>query len=981
MSDTSLVFNLVARDRTSGELSAMGQRFSAAATTIGAGFAAGLGAGVYTGLDMDATADKLVAQLGLDPAQSQKMGTVAGGLYADAYGDSLETVNIAVGAVATSIKGMTDASASDLEAASEKALNFAKAFDTDVAQSVTYAGTLINARLAGDATEAFDLMTRASQRVPAALRENVLEAADEYGQFFSTLGYSGEQAFGLLVDASAKGQYGIDKAGDAIKEFTILSTDMSTGSQAAYKAIGLDARTMANSILAGGTTAQTATQKIIDGILKIKDPASQASTALALFGTPLEDMNVRDIPAFLKSLKGGSTAMDGFAGSSSKLGETLNGNAAHSLEAFKRSVMLAFADAGGAVASFAMDHKGLTSGLAYTLAGLAVVVLTVAAAQRVYATYTAISTAATNLMNSSTYRAIAGWGRMMAVGLMAYARIAGAAIASAAATAGAWIGSALASIGTWVMAVVRAGITAAAQFAMMAGRAVIWAVTMAAQWLIAMGPIGWVIAAVIGLVALVIANWDTIKAWSGKIWDWIWAKVQGAVRSVLAGVAWLAAIPGKVADWFGRAKEWAIRKLAEMVVWMRGLPGRIGSAVGNLAGLLVDKGKDVARGLWQGIKSMGGWLKDQLMSFARNMVPGPIAKALGIASPSKVTTEQGRWIARGLVVGLMGSAKQVAASAGHLAGIVRSALAPGRGQRAALARIDLGEAALTRLATREVALAARLKAATKSLADQVKARAALAATVRKGVLDAANVTQNVEGPVSASSIWANLTQRLAQARQFAAQLATLRAKGIRSDLIAQVAQAGVEQGSAAATALAAASRSEVQQINRTQADLVAAAGKAGAVAGDAMYGAGIQAARGLVQGLRAQQAAIERQMLTIARTMQSAIKRALGIASPSRVMAALGQWIPAGLMQGIDAGRPELTRTMGALVDAPPAAAALASGRQLAPAAAPLTRGGMAGGVVVVRLETTGADSAVRTLLQKIVRVEGRGSVQVAFGQ
>jgi hypothetical protein len=46
---------------------------------------------------------------------------------------------------------------------------------------------------------------------------------------------------------------------------------------------------------------------------------------------------------------------------------------------------------------------------------------------------------------------------------------------------------------------------------------------------------------------------------------------------------------------------------------------------------------------------------------------------------------------------------------------------------------------------------------------------------------------------------------------------------------------------------------------------------------------------------------------------------------------------------------------------------------------APLTRGG-AGGAVTVRFDFTGADAEFKRAIRKIVRVDGRGDVQVAFG-
>ncbi|MFG3349495.1 hypothetical protein ACGF1Z_31110 [Streptomyces sp. NPDC048018] len=401
--------------------------------------------------------------------------------------------------------------------------------------------------------------------------------------------------------------------------------------------------------------------------------------------------------------------------------------------------------------------------------------------------------------------------------------------------------------------------------------------------------------------------------------------IRTIVVPALQAVA--ALLRGDFSGAFAAAKTMVKGVLDSIVRWFVDLPPRIVRALGNLGTLLYSKGVDIVRGLWRGIQSMGGWLSSQVSGWVKSVVPGPIASAMGIHSPSKVTAAQGRWIARGLIEGLTGTSKQVRSASQRLADIVEGALS-GRRRRAALARIDTGTAGLSRLAARETALAARLKAANKSLQDQIKARDALSATVRKGVLDAADITKDADQRgVTATTIWANLSMRLEQARRFAAQLAQLRAKGLRADLIAQVAQAGVEQGAAAAAALAAASKGEIQQINSVQGQLVTAAGQAGNVAGQAMYGAGIQAAQGLVKGLQREQSAIERQMLIIAKAMQSAIKKALGIRSPSRVMAAVGQWIPAGLVQGIESGRSAVDASMAGLVTLPrPALAGVGAG-------------------------------------------------------
>lgn len=320
-------------------------------------------------LNIDAASDKLAAQLDLTAEESERIGGVAGDLYADAYGDSIEQVNQATGAVVSSIEGMRSASDEALSGMTAHALDFAATFDIDVQRAVGSAGVLIKSGLAEDGIEAFDLLTAASQRVPAQFREDVLDASDEYAQFFDSLGFDAQHAFGVLVAGAQEGMYGVDKAGDAIKEFTIRSTDMSTASQEAYEAIGLDAQLMAENLLKGGDYASEAFSQIVDGLLSIESPADQANASIALFGTPLEDLNVNEIPKFLESLRSGGEEMEGFAGSAERMGETLNDNAKTDLEAFKRGMDQNVIGALGPVVGILNDLPGPANTAISTLLG------------------------------------------------------------------------------------------------------------------------------------------------------------------------------------------------------------------------------------------------------------------------------------------------------------------------------------------------------------------------------------------------------------------------------------------------------------------------------------------------------------------------------------------------------------------------------------------------------------------------------------
>ncbi|GHE38843.1 hypothetical protein GCM10018785_05480 [Streptomyces longispororuber] len=141
------------------------------------------------------------------------------------------------------------------------------------------------------------------------------------------------------------------------------------------------------------------------------------------------------------------------------------------------------------------------------LSALATAIVLVVVGMKAWAVGARAIAVVNRIMAASTWTAIAGWLRMMAVGGLAYARVAKAAVSrlrarrsrGRARRCGPWPCS-------FVAQPVRTAAVAVAQFALMAARVIAWAAVMAAQWLIAMGPIGWVILAVTALVALVITK-------------------------------------------------------------------------------------------------------------------------------------------------------------------------------------------------------------------------------------------------------------------------------------------------------------------------------------------------------------------------------------------------------------------------------------------------------------------------------------------
>lgn len=91
--------------------------------------------------------------------------------------------------------------------------------------------------------------------------------------------------------------------------------------------------------------------------------------------------------------------------------------------------------------------------------------------------------------------------------------------------------------------------------------------------------------------------------------------------------------------------------------------GRLGKAAVNalwdalkaafkgIVGFLKDIGVAIIKGIWEGIKSAAGWLRDRMMDIGRDTIGG-MKQVLGIRSPSREFKKIGRWAMEGLGIGL-----------------------------------------------------------------------------------------------------------------------------------------------------------------------------------------------------------------------------------------------------------------------------------------------------------------------------------------
>jgi hypothetical protein len=352
--------------------------------------------------------------------------------------------------------------------------------------------------------------------------------------------------------------------------------------------------------------------------------------------------------------------------------------------------------------------------------------------------------------------------------------------------------------------------------------------------------------------------------------------------------------------------------------WMNGGDGGRGGGMGKAAGGLVTRanaaftaagpaisvvragagqvGAMIAAGLAQGMAAGRGGVMAVAGALAAS-VPARMNAELGIASPSKVTATMGRWVVSGLVQGLTGSAATLRTAAARMTGYLRTALGGRAGGINAVLTRDVGR--INKLMVSRDAVVKKLAAAQGTLNGLLTAAAKvkddIAAKVRESfqLFGGTGASEGVEG------ITQRLSRALATAQQFAADVAKLKARGLAKGLMEQLAEAGPTAGAAMAKLLAGSTDAQLAQLNTLAGQLGTVADQTGATVADALYGAGIKAAQGLVAGLTSQQKQIEAVMLAIAKGMQTAIKRALGIRSPSRVMAQVGSWTVQGLEEGL----------------------------------------------------------------------------------
>ncbi|MFI9205292.1 hypothetical protein [Streptomyces sp. NPDC053048] len=383
------------------------------------------------------------------------------------------------------------------------------------------------------------------------------------------------------------------------------------------------------------------------------------------------------------------------------------------------------------------------------------------------------------------------------------------------------------------------------------------------------------------------SGWNTVKQFFIDAWNAIKTKAVEGAKAL-----WQAIKDG----------------VEQSIKFVKELPSKAKEALSNLGSTLLSAGKELIKGFIKGITSMFGGVKETLGNLTDKLTSwkGPPEK------DAILLYDAGKLIIKGLIKGLESEYDNVKRSLNDL-----TAKIPKNASKGLKDRINRDRTQLLKLAAQWDAGSKQLEAARDKL-DRLRDQAHdYASRVADRIIDTGDVTKAKDS--SFGGIVADLTAAVDQAKRFAKALAVLKSKGLSQTAIDQIASAGPEAGLAAAESIAAAGKDGIDEINRLQEELAKYAKQAGKTASDAMYANGIAVAEGIVKGLEARQKVIEAQMLKIADAMVDAIKKSLGIHSPSRVFAKLGGFVGQGFAKGIEGESGRVAKAVDAITARPSA--------------------------------------------------------------
>lgn len=222
----------------------------------------------------------------------------------------------------------------------------------------------------------------------------------------------------------------------------------------------------------------------------------------------------------------------------------------------------------------------------------------------------------------------------------------------------------------------------------------------------------------------------------------------------------------------------------------------------------------------------------------------------------------------------------------------------------------------TRAADRLVALRDAHKDMVSSIADSLTGELSLADARLPDIEIEGGDT--VEGAYTFATVSGAVKTLAGKITAFAGKLKALIAAGIPKELVQQVAGLGTDVGTKVADALLSGSKQEVKALVSDWNSINAAADTAGKVVADSFYSVGIAAQEGLIKGLLDDKR-LDKAADLLATKLTAKMKRALGIASPSKLMAKRighpsGEGVGVGMIKGLAGKAREISQSVAGIV-------------------------------------------------------------------
>lgn len=313
----------------------------------------------------------------------------------------------------------------------------------------------------------------------------------------------------------------------------------------------------------------------------------------------------------------------------------------------------AFVGALNTASGFLEENKGLIKGVATVIT----IILLPALARLAFAALITMGQVVASWIGMASAAIISG-AQTAAIWLMYRMdaiRAAGVYVVQSLRIVGAWalmaaraVASGITMAAVWTAQIIRSAVVGAASFIVSAARVVggwvlmsvqslLHAGRMAAAWFIALGPVGWIIGAIIGLAAIVILNWEKIKDWTVRIWnavvDWVvkaWEWIRDKTRAIVAAVVtWVVdkfnAFRDRVRDIFERIRNWIVDTWTRTRDRMREIVAAVVSWVQTRFTRFRDRVKEIFEGVKTRVTSAWESVRDMFVSVWEDGIKKPLS--------------------------------------------------------------------------------------------------------------------------------------------------------------------------------------------------------------------------------------------------------------------------------------------------------------------------------------------------------------------